>query len=185
MQSTKEEWRPVPDFGGHYLASSRGRVKVKRRTVERVNRWGEVATYTYRSRILRPHTIKSKNGTLYKYVSIGWDGNRRSVGVHIMVLLAFRGQRPSRHHCGCHNNSISTDNRPENLRWDTHHGNMQDRKRNGMYLRGEDHPMAKLTNAEAHSLRSSGLNGRQAAEAYGISKTQAYRILNGERGGAA
>lgn len=178
MQSEKEEWREVPGFDGHYMASSKGRVKVKRRKVERVNRWGEVATYDYRPRILRPSMADG-----YKMVHLGWSGRRQSVGVHTMVLLAFHGPRPAGHF-GCHNNSIRTDNRPSNLRWDTHHGNMQDRKRMGMYLRGEYHPMAKLSDADARAMRQSGLSAGKAAARYGISKTQAHRILKGQRGGA-
>lgn len=176
----KEEWRDVPGYGGHYKASSLGRIKVKRRVVERMGRHGKLVKYTYRPRLLR----RSPNGRGYYTVSLGWDGNQRTVMVHHMVLLAFHGPRPPGFH-GCHNNSISTDNRPQNLRWDTRAGNMADRKRMGLYLRGEDHPMAKITNAAAMELRMSNLSVRQAAERYGISKTQAARIKKGQRGGAA
>ena len=46
-----EEWRDVPGFGGHYLASSRGRIEVKRRTITRLGRGGKTATFVYRARI--------------------------------------------------------------------------------------------------------------------------------------
>lgn len=175
----KEEWRDVPGFGGHYMASSLGRIRVKRREVTRLNRWGNPVTYVYRPRLLRPSVVG-----FYKQVHLGVDGRKHNVAVHRLVLMAFRGHCPPKM-LGCHNDGNPLNNKIENLRWDTHHGNMQDRLRHGMYARGEHHPMAKLTNAEAHELRLSGLSARAAAARYGISKTQAYRILSGQRGGAA
>lgn len=179
----QEEWRDVPGFGGHYRVSSRGRVLAKRRTIQRVNRWGEVADYNYRPHLLRPYVQKNKNnpsGKGYKTVHISWDGKRQTVMVHHMVLLAFHGPRPAGHF-GCHTDGNSLNNSPDNLRWDTHHGNMQDRKRHGRYPRGGDHPMAKVSDAVAREIRQSGLTGYAAAKLFGISKTQAYRIKNGER----
>lgn len=178
-----EEWRDVPGMGGHYRASSLGRIRVKRRAVTRASRSGKIVTYTYRARLLRPHLQKVRGRRLqYKTVHLGWDSRRVTMPVHIMVLLAFHGPRPPGM-VGCHNNSVSTDNRPDNLRWDTHRGNMEDRKRLGRYADGESHPSAKLSNAQARDLKASPLSLRLAAQLYGISKTQAARIRNGQRGG--
>lgn len=50
--------------------------------------------------------------------------------VNVLVLLAFRGPRPSRADA-CHGNGDPNDNALTNLRWDTRSGNMLDASRHG------------------------------------------------------
>lgn len=49
----------------------------------------------------------------------------------------------------CHNNGNRTDNRVENLRWDTRRANMQDKREHGRFPRGEATGRSKLSDAEA------------------------------------
>lgn len=79
----------------------------------------------------------------------------------------------------CHNNGNASDNRLENLRWDTHYNNNQDRIRHGTYGRGESHVMALITNEQAIEIYNSDemvdvLSGR-----YGVSKTVITAIRRG------
>jgi len=67
------------------------------------------------------------------------DYHRRYI--HHLVLEAFVGPRPPGTEC-CHRNDIKTDNRLENLRWDTSSANMYDRVRNGI------HPMSRKTHCK-------------------------------------
>jgi hypothetical protein len=173
MQKT-EHWLPVPGYGGHYEASSLGRVRVKDRVVVRRHSTGGVASFHYKGRLLRPTMDRS-----YAYVTIGWEGKTKKVAVHRMVLLAFVGEPPEGMEA-CHCNGDSADNRPTNLRWDTHYENNQDRKRHGTYAAGAAHPMSRLDAETVRAIRASGLGSTAAAAKFGISTSQAHRILKGQ-----
>lgn len=64
------------------------------------------------------------------FVNLANGGERKICRVHVLVLEAFVGPRPDGLQ-GCHWNDIKTDNRLENLRWDTASANMHDKVRNG------------------------------------------------------
>lgn len=173
-----EVWRPVPGYGGHYEVSSLGRVRVKDRVVEKRSNFagGRIVRQFYKGRLLSPYT-SSQLG--HQAVHIGIDGKKHSIPVHTLVLMAFVGPRPNGMEA-CHNNGVANDNRPSNLRWDTHHNNNQDRLRHGTYTRGEEHPEAVLTEQQAREIfeRQPSLN--DCVRIYGISKTQAFRIKKGQ-----
>lgn len=171
-----EEWMPIPGFGGHYEASNRGRIRVKDRTVSKRHRMGAMITQFYRGRVLNPHK-SDKLG--HMSVHIGVDGRCFGVGVHRLVLLAFVGPCPPGMEA-CHGNGDAGDNRLENLRWDTHFNNNQDRKALGHYAVGEKHHMAKLTSDQAMAIRTRAVTKRQAMRDYGISNSQHHRIMKGE-----
>ena len=166
-QTEKEIWADVPGFGGHYRVSTKGRVIVKRRAVTRMGRHGKLVTYNYRARLLRP---TNSNG--YKSVHIGVNGTKYTALVHHLVLAAFLGPKP-KGQFGCHNDGNPMNNCLSNLRWDTHKGNMADRKAHGMYPSGEDHPMAKFSNETRQKISQMNL---QQALAFGVSKTHFYRL---------
>lgn len=53
-----------------------------------------------------------------------------------------------------------------------------------LWFRGKQqqaHHAARLSGADVHSMRESGLPAAQLAIQYGVSRSQAYRILNGQR----
>ena len=171
-----EEWKQIPGFGGHYEASTLGRVRVKDRVVTKRHRMGALIEQFYPS-----HLLKSYCGDKWghQYVTIGVDNKALKIGVHRMVLLAFVGEPPSG--CeGCHNNGDPSDNRPENLRWDTHFNNNQDRKNAGHYASGKNHPMAKLTPDQVIAIRTRAVTKKEAMWKYGISNSQHHRIMKGE-----
>jgi hypothetical protein len=60
------------------------------------------------------------------------NGARRDALVHHLVLEAFVGPQPPGAE-GCHWNDDPTDNRLENLRWDTRSANQFDSVRNGTH----------------------------------------------------
>lgn len=83
------------------------------------------------------------------------------------------------HEC-CHNNGIQTDNRLENLRWDTRSANRQDAIRHGTFHgggQGENAPGAKLTNDQVRYIRASGLTASEVAAMFGIALRTARRLI--------
>lgn len=90
-----EEWRPVPGYGGHFDASTAGRVRNSRtkRVVGSPGRHGYVLVGVY----LAP-------------------GKTTTVGAHALVALAFHGRCPDGQEVD-HENRVRWDNRPTNLRY--------------------------------------------------------------------
>ena len=171
---TNEIWKPIPGFGGHYEASSLGNVRSKDRIVVRKNpKTGKQTEFFYKAKMLSPCS-SDKYG--HQVVHISFDSKKKNVFVHTMILLAFVGERPDGMEC-CHINGEPTDNRPENLRWDTHYANNQDRKLHGMYVTGQNHPMATLSEKNILAIRSSGKSNKELRQIYPISNSQMHRIL--------
>lgn len=170
-----ELWKPIPGYGGHFEASSFGRIKRNARTVTKfcgLN--GKVVRQLYQELILSTH--KQKHGHLL--VHIGFDNKKVSLAVHRAVLLAFVGPCPEGMEA-CHNDGDPSNNSRENLRWDTHLANNQDRKAHGRYAVGEKHPMATLTIEKVRLIRAAASHA-EAAKLAGIPYRHAWRIRSGE-----
>lgn len=170
-----EVWRPVPGFGGHYSASSKGRVRSEDRVT--VTRSGP---RNYGGRILRQH--KDRNG--YFQVTLCVDGAKAVKYVSVLVLLAFAGPAPEGFEC-CHNNGIKTDNRPGNLRWDTRSGNFADKVKHGTDNRGAKSPTAKLTEAQVLAIFKDNRKHRVVANEFGVSQALIVQVTGKPPRGAA
>lgn len=171
-----EIWKPVPGYGNHYEASNLGNIRVKDRVVVRKHSTGSVTNFFYKSRLLTP-CKSDKLGHMVVHISV--DNKKQNVFVHKMVLLAFVGPCPEGMEC-CHKNGNASDNRIENLRWDTHYENNQDRKRHGRYATGENHPMAKLTLEQVKTIRSSDKPIKELCKEFGVGLSNLHRIKNKE-----
>lgn len=117
-----ERWLPIEGFVGSYEVSDLGRVRSLPRTVPRGN-----GTYPVRGRILKFRWDEHGRPAVMLH---GPGGYERQVFVHHLVLEVFVGPRPDGLEC-CHFNDDPTDNRLENLRWDTKAANAHDKVRNG------------------------------------------------------
>lgn len=171
--NNEEFWKPVPGIGGHYEASSLGRIRVKDRVIRKPNtRSGVMQDHFYKGRMLRPYKA-DKIGHLS--VHIGFNGKKVGLAVHRAVLLAFVGQPPAGQEA-CHNNGIAWDNRVENLRWDTHLANNRDRVKHGTYKHGDEHHYAKYSNEQIALIQSGIVNLNDARRLFGISITHFYRV---------
>lgn len=115
-----EIWRAVPGFEGSYEVSDQGRVRSLARSV--MCSGSIKGTYASRKpgRLLRPGRMAAGHLS----VSLG-KGNSRCV--HKLVLLAFVGPCPPRKEAR-HINGDETDNRLQNLVWDTRGNNNRDKK---------------------------------------------------------
>ena len=112
------QWRPVVGYEGRYSVSSNGDV--------RRDAPGPGATV---GRILKPYSVGVGG---HHSVTLTLDGFQKKYLVHRLVLIAFRGEPPVGME-GCHNNGDPADNRLENLRWDSHSGNMLDVIKHGRH----------------------------------------------------
>src|SRR5687768_5642863 len=100
-----ERWKSVPGFPG-YEVSTEGRIRSTH------NRWGELKT----PRILR---IGPNSQGYRTTILLDREGNRRTVKVHRLVLMAFVGPPPFPGAHGCHGDGDPAHNGCDNLRWDT------------------------------------------------------------------
>lgn len=157
-----EEWRPVEGFEG-YEVSDLGRVQSYR------GRGGKKSYF-----VDEPRILKAGVGTRgYEKVNLFQCGERVTRSVHRLVALAFvDGYKPGL--LACHNNSVKTDNRAVNLRWDTISGNAVDASKLGAL------PRQVLDKEQVQVIRrlykAGGHTNRSLAALYGVTH-QAIRDL--------
>jgi hypothetical protein len=122
-----ERWLPVPGYEGKYEVSDHGRVRSLAHTIVVVSKG-----VTYSKRVAaRIRCLGYQRG--YPHVTLGKHGVQITHKVHALVLLAFVGPRPKGLDC-CHNDGDRTNNRLDNLRYDTRRGNMKDATNSGSYF---------------------------------------------------
>lgn len=118
-----ETWLSVVGWEGLYEVSNKGKVK----SLARIDRLGRQVY----ERILKKK-LAGSSGPRYA-VQLHRDGITKQVYVHILMLEAFIGPRPTGL-IACHKDD-SPQNDLSNLRWDTYSGNAFDQVRNGNHAR--------------------------------------------------
>jgi hypothetical protein len=170
-----EQWKAVPGFPGRFV-SNFGRVKSDHRG------------------LLKGHTITRNGKPRCVTVLFTERGRQHTRSVHRLVLEAFVGPCPPGME-GCHNNGDGSDNRLENLRWDTHAANMQDAIRHGTFVRplgfkakpsirrGEANNKTVITETQARDIkRRLSLGERQChiARSHNVKKHVVQGIASGD-----
>ena len=155
--------KPIPEFPGYEITDD-GRV------------WGK--------RFRRPMKLVSGQQG-YLQVNLYRNGRAHLGRVHRLVLQTFLGPCPAGMEA-CHKNGVNTDNRLSNLYWGTHQENMSDavgQQRMGR-LKGSQHPMAVLSEADALHIRTQyhagGLTMRQLGDMHGVSRFAVSDLLRGK-----
>jgi hypothetical protein len=161
------EVKDIPGFPG-YAVSRTGRV------------WSSIS-----DKWLSPYHMNQRG-----YLGLHILNHRRYV--HRLVLEAWVGSCPVGMGA-CHNNGIWTDNRVENLRWDTQSSNCQDTVKHGncplsghkfQRPRGENSPVAKLTERDVRLIIYQGRTGlfthEELGKIYGVNRSLISQILRGE-----
>lgn len=160
-----------------YGVSRDGRVWSRRRFVT-VGGKGAVSLLTDEWRPIKP----SRAGEGYwKFGANNGRGTKTHVYIHVAVLETFVSKRPKGMQC-CHHNGIRSDNRLENLRWDTVKNNHADKERHGTVRNGERNNLSKLTESQVIEIRArysaGGVTQEGLAAEYGITQTPVYKIVN-------
>lgn len=148
---TKEIWKSIPGYLD-YEVSNLGRVRSYRR--------GKV-------RVLKG--CPDSKG--YSQVELRNEGGKLHTRVHKLVMLVFVGPCPDGMEI-CHNDGSPLNNCQDNLRYDTHAGNMGDRVQHGIAKR--------LTPERTRRIRQDYLNGLSLgaiAQKYDIGQTYIKRGL--------
>ena len=139
---SEEIWKPVEGFPG-YEVSNHGNVRSYK------TRKGGWVWYIADEpiRTLSPTTAK-KSG--YRGVGLSRNGLTRFFRVAKLVAAAFLGPCPDGLEV-CHNDGNPANDHVENLRYDTHRGNMQDAVKQGNMDRGKC--KRSLTNEQVEKIR--------------------------------
>ena len=122
------------------------------------------------------------NGHGYLQITLHIDGAVVTRYVHRLVCEAFHGPAPSPLHEAAHGDRTPVHNTPDNLRWATKAENDADKEHHGTVLRGERHPMVRLTVEQVTEIRLRiSLGHRQAdiAVDFGVAPGTISKIKNG------
>ena len=112
----------------------------------------------------------------------GPDGRLHRVSFHTAVLEAFVGPRPTGHDAS-HLNGRRTDNRLENLCWETAAENNRRKLEHGTLVHGEAHKCAKLKSEQVADIKKRVADGEKKislARHYGVSNTLICNIVKGK-----
>lgn len=107
---------------------------------------------------------------------------RKPMFVHRLVLEAFVGPCPEGMEA-CHNDGDCTNNRLENLRWDTRLSNIHDKQAHGTQLRGSGLHNSKLEESDIPiivGLVKSGISRKKVAERFNVTVGSIDLIVNGK-----
>lgn len=156
-----EIWKDIPGYEGKYQASNYGRI----RSLDRqLGTPGKRGFKTMKGRVLRPGPTKS--GHLYVVLGHGAAG----YPVHQLVALTFIGPRPEGKEV-CHNDGDPTNNRADNLRYDTRTNNILD-----VFKAGKRWRKLSLDDIEAILREPETVTGAALAKKYGVSETTISRV---------
>jgi hypothetical protein len=175
----RETWRPVVGYEGSYEVSDLGRVRSVDRLVEFIGCRGGRGVKSLSGVTLSQKMDRS--GRMNVNLSVENETSMKLV--HRLVLEAFVGPCPDGMEA-CHWDGNPGNNRPGNLRWDTHKNNHLDKIRHGRSGRGELRSTARLTNWEAAWIKRFARHGfatrSYLAEMFKVPETSINSIVYGK-----
>lgn len=168
----EEVWKDIEGYEGLYQVSNLGRVKSLEKIV--LNKG---------SKILKPEIILktgfSRDG--YPLTTISKNNKTRTFRINRLVAQAFI-PNPENKDTVNHKNGIKTDNRVENLEWNTRSENVLHAYKYGLKIsvKGEKHYASKITEKDALDIKyNKGLSAKDAAKTYGITLSMVFQIRRG------
>lgn len=173
-----EEWKPIVGYERFYEVSNHGRVRSVARTIPHRNRWGQEATLSFPTRVVKNYTRKDS----YVSVCLCRDGVLKNFLVHRLVTEHFL-PNPDGLPVTNHKNGIKGDNRVENLEHCTLSQNSRHAFATGLFKPvcpcGEKNGSSKLTAQivlEMRALRKAGRTLQSIADCYGVTNGTVSKI---------
>lgn len=140
-----------------------------------INKVGIIWSF-YRNKFIKP--TKQSGG--YFHLGIKNDLGIKFKYLHTLILEAWVGPRPEGMVC-CHNNGVPSDNRLDNLRWDTPEANLRDAFQHKT-MGGENNYNSRLTEKEVIQIRERYKRGdifqEKLAQEFGVSQVHISRIVH-------
>lgn len=129
--------------------------------------------------------LKPSMAAGYKHIVLYSGEKEIGKSIHCLILETFVGPCPNGMEA-CHNNGIKTDNRLDNLRWDTRSNNQKDAIKHGtapcLHQIGSKHPNSKLTEQGVRMIiymyRTGLFTQREIAKVYNITTSNISNIVN-------
>jgi len=165
-----EEWKAISGYEGVYEVSSFGRV----RSLDRIDSIGRVRNGRMKA------TPVDKKSTGYRFVRLCNGGIAKKLDVHVLVLEAFVGPRPSPAMEACHGDGDRSNPVLSNLRWDTPSGNAKDRWKHGTANAGSQSPKAVLTDDLVQTILASPLSSLRLAPLLGVASSTVRAVRIGQ-----
>lgn len=170
-----EIWKDVVGYEGFYLVSNLGRLKTVTRKVN----------HKHSGTITKTEKLLSKNisNSGYEMKCLYKNSSTKSVLVHRLVAEAFIPNPENKPQVN-HINGIKSDNRVENLEWNTRSENMRHSYAKGLSKCGIKHYKAKLTPLKVLAIKrllriKPKTNKYRLAEKVGVTNGVIYQIING------
>lgn len=166
--NSTEEWRDIVGYEGLYMVSNHGRIKSIGRGIGR----------SRVSKVLLGSTDESGRKSISLHKS---PHPHRRFKVHRLVLTTFVGPCPDGME-GCHNDGNPSNNRLDNLRWDTHIENEKDKTAHGTHHFGELKGGAILTTEDVmrmRDIRRVGASHQKIADWFSVPMITAYQAVTG------
>jgi hypothetical protein len=127
------------------------------------------------------HRLRTSKRRKQRYLTVCFRTGPKNHGryVHRLVLAAFVGPCPEGME-SCHKNGNPEDNRVENLRWDTHQSNIDDKLKHGTQLQGSQIYCAKLEERDIVFIRrlyEHGIPQDVIGDVYGVDQSHVSEIV--------
>ena len=164
-----EIWKDVKNYEGLYQVSSLGRIKSLSRLMER-------GKFTHFSKEVIMNGQLDKDG--YNVFMLTLNRKQKLLKGHRIVAQAFISNHDNKPQVN-HINGIKTDNRVENLEWNTNSENQLHSYKIGTSKKGGEHGRAKKVLNIQTGIFYDTIS--EAADAHNIRRNNLSRYLNGYR----
>lgn len=166
-------WREIPGFTS-YEASECGDI---RRKLHNQKIWPpRCGPRIELGQIIQPCGRGIKDSYLRLHI-VSDDKGSTVMNVHVLVTMAFYGQKPTAKHCALHRDDNRNCNHYKNLYWGTKKNNAIDRSINGKHGLTKLNPVDVMWVWELY--RRDKWLYREIAELYGVSTSSIAQIING------